>query len=243
LPGSANSRGIWARARRFLHAVDLPPALRYVRWVGAFSDSDKLEVYAPEFAAEFDQAPDSGLLLDGVVDGRASELLDCFLLADTLLYLPNDLLTKVDIASMACSLEARSPFLDHRLVEFAATLPTEFKLRRGTSKYLVKRAMRGILPQAILTRPKMGFGVPVGRWLRGELRPLLEETLFSQRALGRGYFRTEGVRALVDRHVSGAADETPRIWGLLMLELWHQAFVDGSATAGAEPPAAVFSRR
>src|SRR5204863_1139587 len=113
---------------------------------------------------------------------------DAVLRADTLLYLPEDLLAKVDIASMANSLEARSPFLDHRLVEFCAALPSSYKLRGRTSKWLLRRLMRDRLPPEVLTRSKMGFGVPVGEWLRGDLRPLLEDTVLSSRATQRGYF-------------------------------------------------------
>lgn len=227
LPAPVGSRSLLARTRRFLNALDLPPADRYLRWVGAFSEEAKAELYTPDFAEQVRHASTSPALTANVLSDGAREYLDQFLLADTLLYLPNDLLVKVDIASMACSLEARSPFLDHRLVEFAASLPCSLKLRRGVSKFLLKRAMRGVLPDRILHRRKMGFGVPVGRWLRGELRPLLEETLFSPRALSRGYFRPEAVRQLVDRHVLGVRDETPWIWGLLMLELWHQIVREG----------------
>ena len=108
--------------------------------------------------------------------------------------LPEDLLAKVDIASMANSLEARSPFLDHRLVEFCAGLPSSMKLRGRTSKWLLRRLMHDRLPPPILTRSKMGFGVPVGEWLRTDLRPLLEDTLLSSRANQRGYFRRAGLK-------------------------------------------------
>src|SRR5205085_8674369 len=126
--------------------------------------------------------------------------------ADTLLYLPEDLLAKVDIASMANSLEARSPFLDHRLVEFCAALPSSLKLRGRTSKWLLRRLMHDRLPPPILSRSKMGFGVPVGEWLRSDLRPLLDDTVLSSRAQQRGYFNAQSVRALVDDHLSRRAD-------------------------------------
>jgi asparagine synthase (glutamine-hydrolysing) len=142
------------------------------------------------------------------------------------MYLPQDCLVKMDIASMANSLEARSPFLDHRLVEFCASLPSAYKLRGRTSKWLLRRLMKDRLPPAILSRPKMGFGVPVGEWLRGDLRPLLDDTILSQRAQHRGYFRPEAVRAIVDEHLARRADRTPHIWSLLMLELWFRTFID-----------------
>jgi asparagine synthase (glutamine-hydrolysing) len=148
------------------------------------------------------------------------------LLADTMTYLPNDLLVKVDIASMAVSLEARSPFLDHHVIEFAASLPEGLKLRRLTTKYLLRRTLRKLVPSENLARGKMGFGVPVGNWFRGRLQPLLRESLLSEKAARRGFVKPEAVRRLVDEHTSGARDHTHGLWTLLMLELWFRRFVD-----------------
>ena len=155
--------------------------------------------------------------------------------ADTLLYLPEDLLAKEDIATMANSLEGRMPLLDHRLVEFCAALPSSYKLRGRTSKWILRQVMRDRLPPEILTRSKMGFGVPVGDWLRHELPPLLEDTLLSSRARQRGYFSPGAVQALVDDHTSRRADRTSHIWALLMLELWFREFVDAPATSAPSP--------
>jgi asparagine synthase (glutamine-hydrolysing) len=141
-------------------------------------------------------------------------------------YLPNDLLVKVDIASMAVSLEARSPFLDHHVIEFAASLKENLKLRSLTTKYILKRSLRKLLPTQNLTRAKMGFGVPVGRWLRGELQPFLRENLLSERAARRGLFRPSQVSRLVEEHASGRRDYPHQLWTLLMLELWFQRFTD-----------------
>jgi asparagine synthase (glutamine-hydrolysing) len=145
---------------------------------------------------------------------------------DVNLTLPDDLLVKVDIASMAHGLEARSPLCDHLVMEFAASLPRRLKLRRGTGKYLFKKAMAGILPAEVIHREKRGFGVPLDRWFRGELRELVEETLLSRRAIEGGYFQPTAVRRLIDEHVSGHARWHHQLWALLMLELWHQMFID-----------------
>lgn len=141
-------------------------------------------------------------------------------------YLPNDLLVKVDIATMAVSLEARSPFLDHHLIEFAASLPAEFKLRGRTTKHLLKRALAGLLPADILTRRKMGFGVPVGKWLRGEMQPFMRETLLSEKASRRDLFEPDYVARLVEDHTAGRQDHAARLWTLMMLELWFDRFID-----------------
>ena len=154
------------------------------------------------------------------------DIVDRALGADTYNYLPNDLLVKVDIASMAVSLEARSPFLDHRVMEFAASLPATFKLKGLTTKYLLKRALGGLVPEENLTRSKMGFGVPISHWLRNELKGFLEENILSDKANGRGYFKPEAVRHLVDQHARGRRDYSHQLWTLLMLELWHKEFVD-----------------
>jgi asparagine synthase (glutamine-hydrolysing) len=141
-------------------------------------------------------------------------------------YLPNDLLVKVDIASMAVSLEARSPFLDHHVIEFAASLPESLKLRGVTTKYLLKRMLKRLLPAENLERKKMGFGVPIGHWFRGELQGFLRETLLSERALKRNLFKRESIARLIELHTRGERDFAHQLWTLLMLELWFQRFID-----------------
>jgi asparagine synthase (glutamine-hydrolysing) len=127
---------------------------------------------------------------------------------------------------MAVSLEARSPFLDHHVIEFAASLPAGLKLRGLTTKYILKKTLRKLLPSENLTRSKMGFGVPVGHWFRGQMQPFLREQLLSDRAARRGLLRPEAVRRMVDEHTAGARDYTHPLWTLLMLELWFQRFID-----------------
>ena len=141
-------------------------------------------------------------------------------------YLPNDLLVKVDIASMAVSLEARSPFLDHHVIEFAASLPPELKLRRLTTKYLLKRVLRQLLPKENLDRRKMGFGVPINHWFRGKLQPFLREVVLSEKAMRRGMFQRQTVERLIDDHRQGVRNYAHQLWTLMMLELWFQRFID-----------------
>jgi asparagine synthase (glutamine-hydrolysing) len=153
-------------------------------------------------------------------------LLDSMLDTDVNNYLPDDLLVKMDVATMAYSLEARSPFLDHTVMEFMARVPASLKLRGGESKHLLKSALRGILPDAIIDRPKMGFGVPLGSWLRGSLKEMLLDTVVSDRALARGYFKPAAVRAMVSAHMAGSNEYQYVLWDLLMLERWHGMFID-----------------
>jgi asparagine synthase (glutamine-hydrolysing) len=141
-------------------------------------------------------------------------------------YLPEDLLVKVDRASMAVSLEARAPFLDHVLLQFVARIPTSLKLKGSSSKYIFKKAMRGILPDEIIDRKKHGFGVPVGAWMRGDLAGFVTETLSGPKAERRGIFNSDAIREMLSTHESGKADLGQALWTLLTFELWMQRYFD-----------------
>jgi len=155
----------------------------------------------------------------------ATTLLDRLLYVDTKTYL-HELLMKQDQMSMAASIESRVPFLDHPLVEFTARLPERLKLRGGTTKYILREAMRDVLPAEILTRGKMGFPVPIGAWLRGPYHGIVDELVLSPRALGRGLLDPAAIRRIVARHASGE-DHSERLWSLVNLEIWHRVVVDG----------------
>ncbi len=155
----------------------------------------------------------------------AEETLDKLLYADTKTYL-HELLMKQDQMSMAASIESRVPFLDHKLVEFTAKMPTEMKIKGKTTKYLLKEAMRGVLPDEILTRPKMGFPVPVGAWFRNEYKHVVEEYVTGERALNRGVFNADFVRQTVAEHNAGA-NHDERLWFLVNFEIWQRRFTDG----------------
>lgn len=226
IPRAGASRSRLGKARRFLDVVGRPTGERYLRWTSVFSDEMKAELCTKAFLTETTRAQALRLVQPWFTGNGEIEVVDRALMADTFNYLPNDLLVKVDIASMAVSLEARSPFLDHHVMEFAASLPARLKLRGLTTKYLLKNALRGLVPQENLTRSKMGFGVPIGSWFRGELKGLLREAILSERSLGRGYFERDAVHRLVEDHANGRRDHAHQLWALLMLELWHQEFID-----------------
>lgn len=155
----------------------------------------------------------------------AVDTLDKLLYTDTKTYL-HELLMKQDQMSMAASIESRVPFLDHKLAEFSARMPREMKLRGGTTKWILREAMKGILPAEILDRPKMGFPVPVGQWFRGEFKHIVDEYVLSERAARRGIFDANFVRSLVARHNAGE-DHDERIWALVNFEIWMRRFIDG----------------
>ena len=139
-------------------------------------------------------------------------------------YLVDDILTKVDRASMAYSLEARVPLLDHRIVEFAARLPMEHKVHGGGTKHLLRKILYRHVPRELIDRPKMGFGIPLNRWLRNELRPLLDEYLGEDRVRREGFLRPEGVERVVREHLSGRRDHQYRLWALLVFAMWVERF-------------------
>jgi asparagine synthase (glutamine-hydrolysing) len=226
IPGAARPRSWLGKARRFLDVMGRPPAERYLKWTSAISEELKAELCTPEFLYRTSSAKASDYVQPWFEGNGEIDIVDRALMADTSNYLPNDLLVKVDIASMAVSLEARSPFLDHHVMEFSASLPTRYKLRGLTTKYLLKSAMKGLLPSANLTRRKMGFGVPIGRWFRTELKSFLAETILSERAVGRGLFKRGSIDRLVNDHTDGRRDYAHQLWTLLMLELWYREFID-----------------
>lgn len=226
-PRSGRRRTLFSRGRRFLEGLVELPERRYARWFCHFYGERMGELCSPEFRAAVADADGLEVLLAAYRESDAPDFADATLGVDVALYLPDDLLVKVDIASMAHSLEARSPFLDHEFMEFAATIPSDLKLKGRTQKYILKRALQGLLPDAILHRPKMGFGVPIDHWLRHELRDLAYDTLLGAPSLGRDYFRPETVQRLLDEHVQGVANWHYLLWTLLMLELWHRTYIDG----------------
>jgi asparagine synthase (glutamine-hydrolysing) len=145
---------------------------------------------------------------------------------DLLCYLPNDILVKVDIASMANSLEVRSPFLDHEVVSFAASLPSNMKRRGLTTKYILKKTLERILPHEILYRPKHGFQVPISEWFRGDLRAPVRDVLLAPRTIEREFFKPLQVKRLIEEHESQHRDHGTRLWTLLNLELWMRTYID-----------------
>jgi asparagine synthase (glutamine-hydrolysing) len=219
-------RTLWSRAQRFLSAAADSGARRYARWNFHFDDDEKRAICTPDFLARAEGVESAARYEALFADLPGADPLDVLLHADVETYLPDDLLVKVDIATMAYGLEARSPLLDHVVMEHAACLPADLKLRRTEKKYLLKRVARGLLPDAVIDRPKMGFGVPLDRWLRGPLRDLVHDVLLGTRMRDRGYFRMDAVERLVRDHETGRQNAQYQLWNLLVLELWHQTFID-----------------
>ena len=226
IPASELKRSRARDLKRFVRAASLPSAERYLRWSSAFTTDFKRELYSNEFNRQTAEFETSRILGEWFARGNGLGIVDKTMFTDQQTYLPNDLLTKVDIATMAVSLEARSPFLDHKVIEFAASLPEKLKLRGAETKSLLKKAAARLVPRSVLYRRKMGFGVPVGKWMRGEMRSFVEETLLGAKSLKRGFFNSATVERIVREHTNGQKDHNQQLWTLLMLELWFQHFID-----------------
>jgi asparagine synthase (glutamine-hydrolysing) len=202
-----------------------PMGERYARWIALFDDRTKRALYGPALRP-FLERPASKWIDDLVARSDARDSLDVALSIDIRSYLPDDLLVKVDVASMANGLEARCPFLDDGVLEFAARLPSIFKLRGARTKHLLLEACDDLIPQENRDRPKMGFGAPIRDWLRGPLRGQLEEVVLSKESATRGYVDRTIVTQLFTDHLDGRMDHTHRLWSLLVLEYWHREFLD-----------------
>ncbi|MEO7539451.1 MAG: asparagine synthase (glutamine-hydrolyzing) [Pyrinomonadaceae bacterium] len=226
LPTSEMKRSRFRDAKRFLQAANLPRTERYFRWMSTFNRDVKRGMYTPEFEASV-AGVDASLLLDKwFARANGTGTLDATLLTDQMTYLPNDLLVKVDIAAMANSLEARSPFLDHNLIEFAASLPEGMKMHSFETKSLLKKVAARLVPREVIYRRKMGFGVPVGKWFRNEMKDFVRGVLLSEKSLKRGIIKPEVIERYVNEHTAAERDHSFQLWTLLMLELWFQRFID-----------------
>jgi asparagine synthase (glutamine-hydrolysing) len=224
LPDGGVSRSKLYDVKRFLSAAGRPGYRRYAQWFGLFEGMQHLfgDALAPA-----DTSANALHALAAAFERHAHlHPVDRCMAADVALYLPDDLLVKVDLATMAHGLEARSPLLDHKLMEFAARLPVSLKLRGGRGKYVFKRAVSGMVPDEVLRRPKTGFGVPLDSWFREDLKEFVHDVLGERRTAARGYLRPGAVRSMLDEHVSGRRAHGHRLWALLMLEYWHRTFID-----------------
>lgn len=227
--GRATTPDAWsARVERLLRSVSEDGDRGYSGRMLYTSRGLRDELYAPEFAAAVETAFAENFLADAWHDSTASSAVDRMLDVDIATYLPGDLLVKMDIASMASSLEARSPFLDHRLMEMAARLPPSAKVRGLTTKAALKDAVATLVPEDLLRRPKQGFSVPLADWMRGRLGGVARDVLLDRRTRERDSFRPHVVERLLDEHAAERADRSSALWALLVLELWHRRFVDGA---------------
>jgi asparagine synthase (glutamine-hydrolysing) len=221
------------RARYLLQNLAMTPERAYFADVGLFREDERSALLSRGFRAELTGRDPFERFARHFSRVEGLDPLERLLYVDLKTWLANRMLVKVDRMSMASSLEVRCPLLDHRVIEFAATVPPDLKYRGGVSKYLLKRHLEGRVPRSAVHRRKQGFEIPIAAWFRGELREIAEDLLLSPRTLGRGYVEPARVRALWHRHQRGIRDHSAHLWALIVLELWHRTFVDGAPPRSA----------
>lgn len=221
----AGSRTLSRIGSRVTRIAATDPAIKYGRMMSYLFPEEKTALYRESFRAQITDLDSFALGAKVWRDSSYTDPVNRLLAMDMTLYLPGDLLPKVDITTMMVSLEARSPLLDHQLLEWAAKLPGDLKVRGGVTKYLMKRAMEPWLPDSLIHRTKMGFGIPRDEWLQGPLKPMVHDLLLTPQTRIRAYFKDDGIRQLVSEH-EALGTKGPKVWALLMLELWQREVLE-----------------
>ncbi len=226
MPASTAHRSFSRRLKRLMESLAQDPERRYLNWITIFNSSRLEWLVTPELW-KLAQAEDPAACIFAAYNKFPKrDFITRTTATDVQTYLPCDILTKVDIASMAASLECRCPMLDHKVVELAARMPIEVKQTLRQSKKVLIDTFKDLIPLDIQTRKKMGFGVPIDHWFRAELKPMLYDVLLSDRCLSRGLLNPAAVQTLVEEHTSGTMDHAYRLWNLLCLELWQRMYID-----------------
>jgi asparagine synthase (glutamine-hydrolysing) len=226
IPSSGRIDSTLSRATRLAATIALTPAQRFAAYRSHLDGLQARELYTDEYRELVDGSHALDSIESAWEESLSDDLLDRMLDVDINTYLSGQLLTKIDIASMAHSLEARSPLLDHEMMEFAASLPSELKLSGSERKVAFRRALRGWIPDEILDGPKQGFELPLSSWFRSDLKEYAREILLDPATVARGYFKSERIATLLDRHADRTEDNSRGIWTLLVFELWHRRFID-----------------
>jgi len=235
LSDDTEGRHGYRRVREFLESAWMPQEEMYLQWVGYFSAAEKRELYTPEFAAQAGPRDSGDFLRELFRKGSALDPLSRLGYVDMASFLAGNCLEYADRMSMANSLEVRCPFTDHHVMEFGLSLPFAWKYRMGRTKWIVREAMKGILPDSVLRRKKMGFNPPMPEWIGSELKHMISELLSRRAVARRGMFRPAAVEELLRAHVEGRRDNGLKIWGLLMLELWYRMYIDRVAVTPETP--------
>jgi asparagine synthase (glutamine-hydrolysing) len=225
IPPSSRKKGFINKLKRFVEGSTLPDSLEHFRWNIFLTNQKKNYLYSEGLKRSVDQHDPCSKWMTYLKAFEEADPLWRQQFADIKTYLADDILVKVDRMSMANSLEARTPYLDYRVVEFAAGLPSALKLNGFQTKYLLKRCMGKRLPQGVINRGKEGFSIPIKNWLRAELRPLMLELLSTRQIKKRGYFNSEYVDGLIAEHLEGRQNHSHRLWALMVFELWYDKYL------------------
>jgi asparagine synthase (glutamine-hydrolysing) len=222
IPPAPDKKGWVNIAKRITEGAALHPSLRHTRWMIFFNENTRKSIYQPDFSQTL-----NGWSVHSIFNQYFDQAKDFHPLGqqqyvDVKTYLADNILVKVDRMSMAVSLETRVPLLDFRLVQFALNLPDKMKINNGVTKRILREAVKGMLPQKVINKPKQGFSIPLKHWLRGPLRPLMEDLLSTSTLQRRGFFQPAGVSQMIKEHLDNKADHSHRLWALMVLELWQQ---------------------
>jgi asparagine synthase (glutamine-hydrolysing) len=224
LPPSSRKKGMTNKIKRFIDGSVLPSSLQHFRWNVFLTEQQKQQLYTEELKNAIDHRSTCGRFTSYLNGSGQADALWQEQFADVKTYLPDDILTKVDRMSMANSLEARTPYLDYRVVEFASRLPSEMKINGLQTKYLLKRCMANKLPAPILSRKKEGFSIPMKNWLKQELKPLMEDVLSASRIKQNGFFDPSCIEKLKAAHLAGSANNSHQLWSLMVFEIWRDMY-------------------
>jgi asparagine synthase (glutamine-hydrolysing) len=225
VPPTSKKKGIVNKSRRFIAGLAGAPAdIAQYRWMTFLSAQAKQRLYTGAFQNALVSADVYQPVRTALARASSNDLLNRQLYADLSIYLADDILVKVDRMSMATSLETRAPFLDTEVMELAFSMPGDLKIRGGQRKYVLKQAVRDLMPARILERRKEGFSIPMKNWLRGELSPLMERLLSPGRLAARGLIEPAEVRRLMDEHRTGRANHAHVLFSLMVFERWAEEF-------------------
>lgn len=225
LPPTAKKKGFINKSKRFIEGARLPDFLQHVRWMVFLQRAEKELLYSSDFSRSLNGYNSHGFIEEYFSQVTSNDPLDQMEYVDIKSYLVDDILVKVDRMSMANSLEARVPFLDHRFVEFAATIPSELRLNGKRTKHILKSSLQHELPMNIIERGKEGFSIPIKNWVKNELKPMMMSALSEQNVKDKGFFDPKYVNRLVDEHLKGRENHSHRIWALMVFHMWHDLYM------------------
>jgi asparagine synthase (glutamine-hydrolysing) len=229
LPPTQEKKGLINKIKRFLEGTQLPADLEQYRWMTFLHETDRRELYAREFLNALPQENAYTRLRQILHEAQCQDALNRQMYTDIKIYLPEDILVKVDQSSMARSLEARGPFLDYRVVELALSIPGHMKIRGSERKYILKKAFKDLLPEVVLKRKKEGFSIPMKNWLKRELQSPLQELLNKKTLTQLGFFNWRAVDRMVQEHLSGKQNHAHRLWSLMVFVLWHRKYIENTS--------------
>jgi len=219
------------KAKKFISGIPYTPEIRHQIWLGSFEPFQKRKLFSAEVRRCLKSDDEFDILFRSLRGCDADNYLEKVLWLDMHFYLQDNMLLKVDRTSMANSLEVRVPYLDHRLVEFVCGLPANMKLNGLTTKYILKKTAKDMLPDEIINRAKKGFGVPVAKWVKNELKDFILDILDVKKIKKEGIFNPKFIRDLLEDHFNGTKDNRKLIWTLAVFELWRTIWIEGNNTA------------